>query len=267
MDKTALEQLLSSYNWWMGVSTVAVAVGILGEYVAHFIFEKEARKNKCEMALSIVFGILVLGGVVGEYIFGKNLSQVSGQLQQLSDNEVAQANERSTNNEKEAARLRSEAALIQQSLAWRTFGDGCSNLLKSRLKQFNETTFSVWYDAGDSEGGTFAWQIATSLHNAKRNVFSPGSFSELTQGGRPFDLADASLDTGIEIASTHDSTSRDAAALVRRTLEDCGFDAHLGGSQTQSGQGVVWINVKSRPTGPQGEAKLALVKVGNHAVH
>src|SRR5271157_4207521 len=51
MDKTALEQLLSRYNWWMGLSTVAVAVGILGEYGAHFVFEKEARRNRLEMAI------------------------------------------------------------------------------------------------------------------------------------------------------------------------------------------------------------------------
>jgi hypothetical protein len=92
MDKTVLEQLLSSYNWWMGLSTVAVAVGILGEYVAHFVFEEEARRNKREMTVSILFGVLVLGGVVGEYVFGKKLSQASEQLQQIADTEVAQSN-------------------------------------------------------------------------------------------------------------------------------------------------------------------------------
>src|SRR5438270_8647923 len=92
IDKDYLEQLLSSYNWWIGISTVAVAVGILGEYVAHFVFEKEARRNKLEMGISILFGVFVLGGVVGEYIFGNKLSQVSEQLQQIADTEVAKAN-------------------------------------------------------------------------------------------------------------------------------------------------------------------------------
>jgi flagellar biosynthesis GTPase FlhF len=107
MDKNALEQLLSSYNWWMGISTVAVAVGILGEYVAHFIFEKEARNNRLEMTFSILLGALVLGGVVGEYIFGEKLSQVSNRLQQMADSEVAQAN-------KDAARARKDAELARQ---------------------------------------------------------------------------------------------------------------------------------------------------------
>jgi hypothetical protein len=110
MDKNALEQLLSSYNWWMGLSTVAVAIGILGEYVAHFIFEKEARRNKRELAISILCGVLVLGGVVGEYIFGNKLSQVSERLQQIADTEVAQAN-------RDAAAARKDAELSRKQSA------------------------------------------------------------------------------------------------------------------------------------------------------
>jgi hypothetical protein len=110
MDKNVLEQLLSSYNWWMGVSTVAVALGILGEYVAHFVFEKEARRNRLEMVISILFGVLVLGGVVGEYVFGKRLSQVSQQLQQIADAEVAQYN-------KDAAQARKDAEIVKQQSA------------------------------------------------------------------------------------------------------------------------------------------------------
>jgi cytochrome c biogenesis protein CcdA len=85
LDKNALEQLMSSYNFWMGVSTIAVAAGILGEYVAHFIFEKEARKNTRAVVVSLVFGAAVLGGVVGEYVCGKKLSQVSDELQRIPE--------------------------------------------------------------------------------------------------------------------------------------------------------------------------------------
>jgi hypothetical protein len=101
----------------MGLSTVAVAVGILGEYVAHFIFEKEARDNKREMVVSILFGVLVLGGVVGEYIFGKKLSQVSEQLQQIADTEVAQSNRDAAAARKDAELARTQSAATYERAA------------------------------------------------------------------------------------------------------------------------------------------------------
>jgi hypothetical protein len=107
MDKSTLEQLLSSYNWWMGASTVAVAIGILGEYVAHFIFEKEARGNRLQIAMSIFFGTFVLGGVVGEYIFGSKLSDVAIRIQRIADAEVAQSN-------KDAAAARRDAEIARR---------------------------------------------------------------------------------------------------------------------------------------------------------
>jgi hypothetical protein len=157
MNKSALEQLLSSYNWWMGLSTIAVAVGILGEYVAHFIFEKDARENKREMAVSILFGVLVLGGVVGEYIFASKLSQVAETLQQMADAEVAQANkdaaqanERAANAEKEAARLGKMAedeklarVKIEQQLAPRTLDGEQQKRIRGRLSGFAGTPFEL----------------------------------------------------------------------------------------------------------------------------
>lgn len=110
MDKIGLEHLLSSYNWWMAASTVAVAVGILGEYVAHFVFEKEARRNRLEMTVSIIFGVFVLGGVVGEWIFGTKLSQASEQLQSIADTEVAQSNLDAATARKDAEVTRKQSA-------------------------------------------------------------------------------------------------------------------------------------------------------------
>jgi hypothetical protein len=91
MDKSSLEALLSRYNWLMGIATISVAVGILGEYVAHFLFEK-GKRSKLEIAVSVAFGVLVLGGVSGEYIFGSKLSSASEELQRMADAEVARLN-------------------------------------------------------------------------------------------------------------------------------------------------------------------------------
>jgi hypothetical protein len=109
MDKTALEQLISRFNWWMGISTIAVAIGILGEYVSESIFERKHRR-KSEVILSIVFGVLVLGGVVGEYIFGSKLSDSSGELQRQADLEVAGFNAKSEAARKSAAEADERAA-------------------------------------------------------------------------------------------------------------------------------------------------------------
>jgi hypothetical protein len=110
VEKGALEQLMSVYNWWMGVSTIAVAIGILGEYVAHFIFEKDARKNKTALAVSSLLGLFVLGGVVGEFICGHKLSQVSDQLQRIADKEVAGANQIAASAQSAAEAARKESS-------------------------------------------------------------------------------------------------------------------------------------------------------------
>lgn len=109
MDNSALEALLSNYNWWMGLSTIAVAVGILGEYVAHFVLERDAKRNRIEMIFGILFGVLVLGGVVGEYMFGSKLSDVAGQLQRKADGEVATLTKSAADATKDAAKASREA--------------------------------------------------------------------------------------------------------------------------------------------------------------
>lgn len=99
----------------MGFSTVFVALGILGEYIAHFVFDKEARHKKLEMATTIVFGVMVLGGVVGEYLAGDRLSQVARAIQQASDLEVSRLNEEAAEARRMAAELQKTAAELQQT--------------------------------------------------------------------------------------------------------------------------------------------------------
>jgi len=147
MDKATLEHLLSSYNWWMGISTIAVAVGILGEYIAHFVFEKEARKNSVVMVVSVVFGLAVLGGVVGEFLCGHKLSQVSDELQRIADKEVADANKvaESARSEVEAARKESSQNNERASKALEDAETARKEALKFQLQiaQANERAASA----------------------------------------------------------------------------------------------------------------------------
>ena len=202
MDKNVLEQLLSSYNWWMGLSTIAVAIGILGEYVAHFIFEEEARRNRLQMIVSVLFGVLVLGGVVGEYLFGKKLSQVSEQLQQVADAEVAQfnreaaqarrdaetakgdaakANERAAKNETESAQLRKEAEAehlarvrLQEQIQPRTISESDSKAMADELWKFAPSLkgkkIKISSEIGNAEALVFSIEIVDILNRARIDV-------------------------------------------------------------------------------------------------
>jgi outer membrane murein-binding lipoprotein Lpp len=288
VDKNALEHLLSSYNWWMGVSTVAVAIGILGEYVAHFIFEEDARRNKREMAVSILFGVLVLGGVVGEYIFGKKLSQASEQLQQMADAEVAQsnkdaaqarrdaetakgdaakanekagkANERASKNEKEAAQLRKDAAKLEASVEWRRLSKEQKKAFADKLKRYAGQRAAIRYNSGDSEGASFAASIADVLICADWKVsLVPPLFPSLlsTSGLSPTGVG---IQSGVDDSST--AASKPPRELLVKLLNGVGFDADTGftwksapGSTPEERQTIA-IAVRHRPEGPQGEYKL-----------
>jgi hypothetical protein len=91
MNKLALSALLKVLNSRMGWSTIAVAVGILGEYIAHFAFSRD-KKSRLEWVSTIAFAALVVGGVGGEYWFGKQLSESTDQLQAMSEADVSDAN-------------------------------------------------------------------------------------------------------------------------------------------------------------------------------
>jgi len=79
----------------MGWSTVAVAVGILGEYIAHFVFTKE-KKSKAEWVCTVMFALLVIGGISGEWWYGKQLSETADSLKRIADGEVAAANQKAS---------------------------------------------------------------------------------------------------------------------------------------------------------------------------
>src|ERR1039457_615717 len=95
MTKSELASILAKYNTEMGWATIAVAVGILGEYIAHFVFTKE-KKGRAEWVCTLLFAILVIGGVSGEYWYGKQLSGTADSLQRIADSEVAAASQKAS---------------------------------------------------------------------------------------------------------------------------------------------------------------------------
>lgn len=93
MGKLELEALLSKYNSEMGWATIAVAMGIFGEYISHFAFSRDEKRSRAEWICTVLFAVFVLGGVVGEWRFGEALSDTTGKLQRIADKEVSDARE------------------------------------------------------------------------------------------------------------------------------------------------------------------------------
>jgi hypothetical protein len=195
MGNAALEALLSKYNWWMGLSTIAVALGILGEYVAHFIFERDAKPNRIEMFLGVLFAFLVLGGVVGEYIFGSKLSDATGRLQRQADVEVAMLGKSAAEAAKDAAEAKTsqqglEIQLAQQQERAATAEKFLLELrerMKPRFLTAEQIAFmveefkanpnagevNVQFLSGDDESFDFAKQIAAALSAGGWRILGP----------------------------------------------------------------------------------------------
>ena len=63
-----LEKAISSHDWWLGVFTIIVALGIFAETMVEFGYSKD--KPRSEKWLTLLCALVVLGGVVGEYCEG-----------------------------------------------------------------------------------------------------------------------------------------------------------------------------------------------------
>jgi len=121
MLKEELEAIIASDNVWSGRSTLALAIGILGEYVVLPFFDKTktilvpwprfwnaSRKllglKGSPIALwvdsapwkkwiKLSFAFMVLAGIVGEYGFSARIAMNANRLQQLSDQDLRKATE------------------------------------------------------------------------------------------------------------------------------------------------------------------------------
>jgi hypothetical protein len=119
-----LEGLISFHNWWLGLFTAIVALGIFAETLVEFWYSKE--KPRTEVCITVVCSLIVLGGVIGEYIESGNVADKAGELQQAADKDVGQlfkqaseANERASEAQRETANARLEQAQIERLISGR----------------------------------------------------------------------------------------------------------------------------------------------------
>lgn len=205
----------------------------------------------------VLIGALVLG-VVATYAI-----VVSGKIKEKRfKQELSETYERAANAELQAAEAIQKAeeeklarVKIEESIAWRRLSKDQKEVLTSKLNRFSGQSVSLWYGAGDKEAETFAWELATALHNAKWEVFSPASSVTMAESGHPFGSVSPQK-TGIMISNTGHELSRKASQALVRELLTLGFDASISAKTESRSSSIVIVTVEVRPEGAQGQAKL-----------
>ncbi|MGA2965997.1 MAG: hypothetical protein ABSD64_07280 [Terriglobales bacterium] len=257
-----LKSALNCWEWFGYISTAIVFVGCVGEFVAEFTPLPKTKEAENKLArLSLI--VLILG-IAGELLSTVRTSQLSGQLianieerAGKAEQRVVEANIRVSENEKEAAQLRQETALIEESLSGRKLTPKDSKTLIDRLTKFrNEQPVILGYNAGDTEARAFTWDMASALHDAKWNLNAPSSIMNIEVAGNPY-KGHVTFDTGVAVSYTENR--RVAAKALVKALNDCGFNSRLSPSSEPEINGHrIDVFVETRPRGPQGEAKLKL---------
>ena len=218
------------------------------------IDRKEYRARDWARVLSAVGWLVIVLGVMGEGVSEAFVHKYDTALSTLNDTLIANTQKEAKQLGKDAEGERLARVQIQEALAWRTLNE--CEIFSSRLLPFQGQPSAVWYNAGDAEGTAFAWEMARALHAFKWNVFSPAAFLDIAQAGQPFTPAIAEAKKGIEVARTNDRNSQRAADALVEALNACGFDAAPAPKIAAGTSPMVWVNIGTRPNGPQGESKL-----------
>lgn len=280
MGPSALERvsksLESSLDFWGAMllaATLLVVIGLVFEYW-HEVRDFWERVQwpmsafPWDRLLTISGGILVTLGVAGELLFTYMASRVetklrdsNHQIEGLLSAEASNAEREAGIAQQEAARLRDEAALIEESLVWRRLTPHDERLLTERMSEFSGQKVWIFFNFGDVEGRAFAWAIAIVLHDKAGigRVLSPATLGLGEDVNVPFDRTKAQhVATGILVGNSDNPRSLKAAQVLTKALRDRGFSVTLNPIADKRKTEEISINIESRPVGPQGEAKLKL---------
>lgn len=287
-------------SWAMIFSTFCVVVGLYVEYKESITQAWKEHRWKIfklwKMGHVIIGGVLVTGGVAGEFLVDffasraeGELREIAGKIEKNSNEELAkaktkageaetasgkaikeagEAKERASKNEKEAARLNKLAedektarVKIESRVAWRRLTKKQQEEIASVIaRRFSRLGASLWFSTGDTEASFFAGDIATALIAAKTLLVQPpASILTMRETGKWGDPVKPS-NTGVEVQSTKHEASRQLADAIIHELTVRGFDAIRQKEPPFDPNPApqVWVNVNPRPEGPQGEFKLTL---------
>ena len=274
-----LEKSLTSLEFWLFAATALVVLGLVLEYwheIPEAIIDLK-RAWAWKPLLVIIGAVLITVGVAGELAVQFFAARKETKLRKANDavfsilngraaetlEHAAKADERASQNEKEAARLskiaedeRLARIKIEEDVAWRRLTKDQQIKMASRLKSFSSETVLLQYNLNDLEADSFASDIASALQRAKwKKVFEPLAIMMMREGPVPLGT-NPPLAGGVVVVSTGDQTSHNASDAIRNVLEEFGFDATRQPKDDPRSNSMVFISIEHRPEGPQGEAKL-----------
>lgn len=181
----SLKSALSFNDAWSGYCTIIVFAGLLFEYAVLLRLEwKELTRKK--ISLTVVAGLMIAGGVGGEYFFGSKASSIAVMLEGISEQRIADANQeagranenagnailRAAELEKEAAAARLETEKIKEVVAWRVLTKENASELEKVLAA-KPGSVNLRYVDGDPEALYLTIQINQILSQAHWKV-APG---------------------------------------------------------------------------------------------
>ena len=156
-----------------------------------------------------------------------------------------------------------DRARIEESIAWRRLTREQQSAFGSNLKRLGSHSVSFWYGPGDKEAETFAMELAMAAYGAQWKVFKPASILELAQAGLPSTESSQGSETGVSVSGPANDAGHALSDAIILELKTRGFDAfrQADSQGPKPDDDVVRIEVKVRPEGPQGEAKLSVAKL------
>ena len=248
MGKGELESLLSKYNSEMGLATIVIAIGIFGDYIARFLFDREKRSRR-EWISTTVFFACILGGTLGGYWFGEKLSQTSSKLQRLSDGEVATAQRDAEQAKAQAAASDLARVQLEKSMEWRHL---TPEQVKSLCAAIPRTLDNRWVNIGadtDLEAQRYASEFASVWRKCTESSEHP--FVKVPEFPPPKVQFGVWVKFGREETLDHpDQNSvaenfamrRGLARSIARTLKSSGVDI----AGVDNGGGVLEIHIGPR---------------------
>jgi hypothetical protein len=200
---------------------------------------------------------------------GEKLAFVQGQLSQLkesiSDGKIANANERAAEANKIAEQERFARVLLESKVAWRKLDAKARADIAAKLIVFSGEPALIAYKPDDVEAASFASDIVTLLNIAKWNVPEPLEVLSMREGPVPVGT-NPRLSTGVNVWSTDDEVSRNAANMLVKLLRSRGFDADIS-PEERSLLSIhptptrVVVSVAHKPEGAQGDYKLNQIDI------